>query len=60
MHKPDCMCLKLCVYSHLVYLSTIVLYAPCLSDVGIVGGSASCKCLKLTAILDQQAFPVCA
>ena len=31
----------------------------CLSDVGIIGSGTTCKCQQLTAILGQQAFPVC-
>ena len=32
----------------------------CLSEIGIVGSGATCKCLKLTAIFGQQAFLLCA
>ena len=40
-------------------LSYFRLITSCLSDDGILGSDASCKCLKLTANFGQQAFSVC-
>ena len=46
-------------FTHSKLHSQLVKQEACLSDFGILGRGATCKCLKLIAMLGQQAFRVC-
>ena len=49
--ESELICSRLC-FSNLLLLNSTA--KPCLSDVGVLGSSATCKCLKLTAIIGQK------